>query len=72
MTASLTDSTGRRWCQRDIDLLCRAAEIAWRTARPHARQARFLWRGRRWVVRHSAFRLLVDDAHGNPVCCQWG
>lgn len=53
----------------DITSLCTAAQEA---LDKRDRQTRFKWRGKTYIATRTSFRILVDDAHGNPVCCRWG
>jgi hypothetical protein len=57
--------------QADVDALLQTASRAWNRTR-HVRHVRFLWRGKRYVARHTGLRLLVDTAGGLPVACRWG
>jgi hypothetical protein len=61
----------RTLTQLDVDALCRAARLAWRTASPSRRRVPLVWRGKRFVVRHTSFHLLVHEANGQPVACCW-
>jgi len=61
----------RTLSQGDVDALCRAARLAWRQASRSARQVSFVWRHKRFVARHTSFRLLVDEANGQPVAYIW-
>jgi hypothetical protein len=52
----------------DITSLCTAAQEA---LDKRDRQTRFKWRGKTYIATRTSFRILVDDAQGNPVCCRW-
>jgi hypothetical protein len=55
----------------DINAICDAARRAWdRIPGSHA-SGSFVWRGKRLVVRHSTFRLFVDEPDGTPVCYRY-
>jgi len=56
---------------RDIADLCDAALRAWNGLPGNARNAKFKWRGRAYVARHTTFRLLVDTPDGMPVACRY-
>jgi hypothetical protein len=57
----------RRLPQADVDALCVAARHAWDAAPGHARQARFVWRGKPFVATHGFFTLYVKKPDGTPV-----
>ena len=61
----------RTLTQADVDALCRAGLCAWRHAPRSARRVAFVWRGKRFVARHTSFRLLVAEANGQPVASIW-
>jgi hypothetical protein len=58
--------------QQNIDALCRTARHAWRTAPRSRRRVSFVWRRKRFVTRHTSFRLIIDEVNGHPVACHWG
>lgn len=51
--------------------LCDAAKAAWSNAGPRTKVVAFSWNGRRYRSRLTSFRMLVDDAAGNPVACRY-
>lgn len=60
MTAKLTPA--------EITSLCDAGKAAWDSLKPSAPgRAPFTWRGKKYVARHTTFRLLIDTAGGKPV-----
>jgi hypothetical protein len=71
MSAVLTDSTGRRWRQADINALCAAAYHAYCIAGPRSTQKRFTWQKRAYIAQWSVFRILVRDTAGHPIACRW-
>lgn len=44
---------------------------AWVKLRPSQTEARFTWRGKRYVATHSSFRLCIDNEAGEPVACRY-
>jgi hypothetical protein len=61
----------RTLTQADVDALCRAGLCAWRHAPRSARRVAFVYRGKRFVVRHTSFRLLINEINGTPVASMW-
>ena len=58
--------------QVDIDDLGHAATLAWDTAGPHTRKVSFAWRGKRFTVTCTSFRLLIREySTRQPVACVW-
>jgi hypothetical protein len=55
----------------DVTRLCDAARRAWEGLPGRATSGLFVWRGRRLRVRHSTFRLYVDEPDGTPVCFRY-
>jgi hypothetical protein len=57
--------------QADVHALCLAAKQAWQKAPGRARRVPFVWRKKRFIVRHTSFRLFVHEANGQPVAYAW-
>lgn len=54
-----------------VDALLDAAWHAWKAAPPRAYSACFSWHGRRYRVRKTVFRLVVDTSNGTPVAYRY-
>ena len=60
-----------RLMQTDVNDLCATARTAWRHAPGARRRVAFVWRHKRFVARHTSFRLVIDETNGRPVACCW-
>jgi len=57
----------RSLTQAQVDALCQAAVRAWRQAPGSARRVHFVWQGKRYVVRHTSFRVIVSLTNGTAI-----
>ena len=61
----------RGYTAADVTALMTAAKLAWDAAPANRRAVRFPWRGRRYYVSHTTFRLVVHSIDGLPVAERW-
>ena len=66
-TARTRKTVTRSLSQAEVDELCQTAIRAWRQAPGSARRVYFVWQGKRYVARHTSFRLIIDTVQGEPV-----
>lgn len=55
----------------EVTELMTTAEKAWNKLGPTGTRAKFTWRGKRYVVTSSQFRLMVDNEAGEPIACRY-
>jgi hypothetical protein len=55
----------------EVTELCTAGYAAWDKLGPKQSEAWFTWRRRRYVAKHTGFRLTVDNEKGEPVACRY-
>lgn len=55
----------------EVTELCKLGLEAWEKLGPRQYKARFSWRGRTYIATHTALRLLVHNAKGEPVACRY-
>ena len=51
----------------EVTLICNAAKKAWLSSGPKAEKKIFTWKGKRYQVAHTNFRLLVKTMDDEPV-----
>ena len=56
---------------KNITSLCNEAEAASSRAGRHKRMVPFKWKGCRYKVGWTSFRMIVQTPQGKPVACRW-
>ena len=55
----------------EVTDICSAGQAAWEQLGPKGTEARFSWRGKTYIAKHTSFRLTIDTEDGQPVACRY-
>jgi hypothetical protein len=55
----------------EITELCTEGDAAWKQLGPRQKKAKFKWRGRSYVAKHTNFRLCIENEAGELVASRW-